>query len=152
MRRLSLGGVPLHPALVHFPIVFWVLAPLFDLGFLLGLGNSYWRLGWWSALAGIVTAMPAIIAGTLDALACRGISAADATLWRHAGLMLSAWSLFAIASVLCSPDNSVQAQFLGVAMHTIGALVLGVGAHAGGRLAHVYHLPGACKEVRAPQV
>ena len=63
MRRLSLGGVPLHPALVHFPVVFWVMAPLLDLGYLLGLGNSYWRLGWWAALTGVIAAFDGVHRG-----------------------------------------------------------------------------------------
>lgn len=31
MGRVTLSGVPVHPALVHFPVVFWKLVPLLDL-------------------------------------------------------------------------------------------------------------------------
>jgi len=39
MRRVTLSGVPVHPALVHFPVAFWILVPLLDLrtGFSAGL-------------------------------------------------------------------------------------------------------------------
>jgi hypothetical protein len=29
---VTLSGVPVHPALVHFPVAFWILVPLLDLG------------------------------------------------------------------------------------------------------------------------
>jgi uncharacterized membrane protein len=144
MRRVTLSGVPVHPALVHFPVVFWILVPLLDLGNGLDREGPYWRLGWFFAFAGVISALPAIVAGALDAWACRNVAAAENTLWRHAGLMLSAWTLFALACLLCSPNDPDQAHFIGGLMHGAGALTLIVGAHAGGRLAHVHHLPGAC--------
>ena len=144
MRRMTLSGVPVHPALVHFPVVFWILVPLLDLGNGLDREGPYWRLGWFFAFAGVISALPAIVAGALDAWACRNVAAAENTLWRHAGLMLSAWTLFALACLLCSPSDPDQAHFIGGLMHGAGALTLIVGAHAGGRLAHVHHLPGAC--------
>ena len=144
MRRMTLSGVPVHPALVHFPVVFWILVPLLDLGNGLDREGPYWRLGWFFAFAGVISALPAIVAGALDAWACRNVAAAENTLWRHAGLMLSAWTLFALACLRCSPSDPDQAHFIGGLMHGAGALTLIVGAHAGGRLAHVHHLPGAC--------
>jgi hypothetical protein len=85
-----------------------------------------------------------LLPAALDAWACRNVAAAENTLWRHAGLMLSAWTLFALACLRCSPSDPDQAHFIGDLMHGAGALTLIVGAHAGGRLAHVHHLPGAC--------
>jgi uncharacterized membrane protein len=107
--------VPLHPALVHFPLRFWVLVPL------------------------------------LDAWACRHVAAAQDTLWRQSGLMLLAWTLSVLACLFCSPDDPHQAQFAGSALHGIGAVVLVIGAHAGGRLAHVYHWPAACDALGIPR-
>jgi hypothetical protein len=63
--------------------------------------------------------------------------------------MLLAWTLFALACLFCSPDDPQQAHFVGVVMHGIGALTLIVGAHAGGQLAHLHHLPGACMDSEA---
>jgi uncharacterized membrane protein len=113
MRRVTLSGVPVHPALVHFPVVFWILVPLLDLGNGLDREGPYWRLGWFFAFAGVISALPAIVAGALNAWACRNVAAAENTLWRHAGLMLSAWTLFALACLLCSPSDPDQAGPLG---------------------------------------
>jgi uncharacterized membrane protein len=141
MRRLTLGGVPLHPALVHFPVTFWVLVPVLDLGYRLDWGAQLWRLGWILALAGVVSALPAVAAGTLDALACRGVDAVQNLVWTHATLMLLSWTLFALASLFCSPGDPNQANVAGSLLHFAGAASLIAGAHMGGRLAHVHHLP-----------
>lgn len=152
MRRLTLGGVPVHPALVHFPVAFWVLVPVLDVGYWLDRAGPYWRLGWYFAFAGVISAVPAMVAGGLDAWACRNMAAAESTLWRHAGLMLVAWSSFALACLFCSPTDPQQAHLVGGVMHGIGALALIVGAHAGGRLAHLHHLPGACDGLEATRL
>jgi len=149
MRRLTLGGVPLHPALVHFPVTFWVLVPLLDLSYRLGWGTQFWRLGWILALAGVVSALPAVVAGTLDALACRSIEAVQNIIWTHATLMMVTWTLFAMASLFCSPDDPEQANLAGYLLHLAGAISLIAGAHAGGRLAHVHHLPDPGAEAQA---
>jgi len=143
MRRLTLGGVPLHPALVHFPVTLWVLAPLLDLSYLLGWGAQFWRLGWILAFAGAVSALPAVAAGALDALACREVETVQALIWTHASLVLSSWTFFALACLFCSPNAPEQARLAGCLLHLAGAVSLVFGAHAGGRLAHVHHLPGA---------
>ena len=77
MRRVTLSGVPVHPALVHFPVVFWILVPLLDLGNGLDREGPYWRLGWFFAFAGVISPLPAIVAGALDAWACRNVAAAE---------------------------------------------------------------------------
>jgi uncharacterized membrane protein len=51
MGRVTLSGVPVHPALVHFPVVFWILGPLLDLGNGLDREGPYRRLGWFFAFA-----------------------------------------------------------------------------------------------------
>jgi uncharacterized membrane protein len=144
MRRLTFGGVPIHPALVHFPVVFWVLAPMLDAGYWLDPSGPYWRLGWFCSFAGVVSALPAVVAGAVDAWSCRHIATAEGTLWRHAGLVLVAWTFFVLACLFCSPDDPHRAHVIGCLMHGVGALTLLVGAHAGGQLAHVHHLPGVC--------
>ena len=141
MRRLTLGGVPLHPGLVHVPITLWLAAPALDAASMLAHEPDYWRLGWWCSVAGLLAAVPAMLAGALDAFASRRFAQAQDTVWRHAGLMSVAWTLFAVASVLAGPLNPPQASMVVVACHVLGALAVVVGAHAGGRLAHVYHLP-----------
>jgi len=74
-RRLALGGMPLHPALVHVPITPWLAA------------------------------LPGMLAGAPDAFASRDLVEAEGTVWRHAGLMAASWRLFAMASLLAAAEN-----------------------------------------------
>ena len=142
MRRLTLGGVPLHPALVHVPVTLWLFVPALDAAYLLARSPDCWRLGWWASVIGALVALPAMLAGALDAVASRGVAEAETTVWRHAGLMSVSWTLFAVASLLSRPDGSWRAPLaLVVALHVLGLLALLVGAHAGGRLAYVHRLP-----------
>lgn len=140
MRRITLGGVPIHPALVHFPLVFWTLVPLTDLADLLSPGGQYQRIGWYCAIGGLATALPAILAGAVDAMAYRHSTAAAGTLWRHAYLMISVWTLFALATLTYVPDIPVKKQTVCVLLHFAASVLLLAGAHAGGRLAHVHRL------------
>jgi uncharacterized membrane protein len=145
MRRLTLGGVPLHPALVHVPVTLWLLVPALDAGYLLTRSPDWWRLGWWASVIGALVALPAMLAGALDAVASRSVAEAEATVWRHAGLMSVSWTLFAVASLLSRPDGSPPRAPLAliVTLHVLGLLALLVGAHAGGRLAYVHRLPAS---------
>jgi uncharacterized membrane protein len=142
MRRLTLGGVPLHPALVHVPITLWLLVPVLDGASLLTQCSECWRLGWWAALVGVIAALPAMLAGALDAAASRAVLEAESTVWRHAGLMSLSWTFFVMASLLSRPDGPPPVPILAVvALHVLGLLALLVGAHAGGQLAYVHRLP-----------
>ncbi len=59
-------GVPLHPLLVHFPIVFWLILPELDLAILF-LGPAPWLLlAIFSAAAGVVIGATAILVGLLE--------------------------------------------------------------------------------------
>ncbi|MDI3259390.1 MAG: hypothetical protein QJR02_06810 [Sinobacteraceae bacterium] len=142
--RLSLGGVPLHPAAVHFPIVFWTLAPAADLAYALGYGARCWHVAWLSAAAGVVSAIPAIALGAADAFSSRALTVAETTLLRHSGLMLLVWTLFGLAVVFAPYQHpTLQQTVLAGMLHGVAWIALLFGAHAGGRLAHVYHLPGS---------
>jgi len=136
MRRITLGGVPIHPALVHFPLVFWALVPITDLADLLDADGQYGRIGWYCAIGGVATAVPAILLGVVDAMAYRHSAVAAATLWRHAYCMVSAWTLFALATVIYEPGM----QIICILIHFAAIVLVLAGAHAGGRLAHVYRL------------
>jgi hypothetical protein len=56
-------------------------------------------------------------------------------------MMLLTWTLYALAVLLSSPGDPTQAFVPVCLMHFAGAGLLVIGAHVGGRLAHVHHLP-----------
>ncbi len=145
--RLHLGEVPLHPALVHFPIAFWTAAPVAEFAGWLGAGEECWRLGRWLALAGLALALPAMAAGLLDAIASRQRRDAEPHVWRHAGLMVFATTCFLLALLFGSGEALTRsAQLAPLSLHVLGVASLLAGAHVGGRLAYGFRLPAAMTE------
>src|SRR5579859_4778285 len=69
MRGLRLGGHPLHPALVHFPVACWTATPVLYAVYLLGRDLAFWRYAWWCNGIGIAMALVAMTAGFMDLMA-----------------------------------------------------------------------------------
>ncbi len=65
-RPRHLFGVPLHPLLVHFPIVFLLILPVLDLAAVFFGPEPWWRLAVYSAAAGVGIGAVAILVGLLD--------------------------------------------------------------------------------------
>ncbi len=137
---------PLHPALVHFPVACWVLAPLAD------FGGLVWRPQWlWPASAGLAGlgcafGLLAAGAGMLELMKLgNDHPASKPALW-HMLLALASWCLFAgslVARVrggaLVPPDALVfaleAAGLVGVLATGWlgGTLVYGYGVGVSGR-------------------
>ncbi|GAC1457684.1 MAG: hypothetical protein PVS2B1_22290 [Candidatus Dormibacteraceae bacterium] len=63
-RRLL--NLPLHPMLVHFPLVFWLSLPVLDLLALWRGPQPWWGMGLVVTAAGVVTGAFALMNGLLD--------------------------------------------------------------------------------------
>lgn len=138
MRGLRLGGHPLHPALVHFPVVGWTLAPVFAGIFAVTRDPAWWQFAWWSMAGGAVLALPAMLAGFMDLVALPAQHPAQPTAQRHMLLMGSAWSLFVMALVLCPlravPEGS--GVWMGLGLPLAGFALVAAGGYAGARLVY----------------
>jgi len=64
--RWRVLGVPVHPLLVHFPIVLWLVLPVLDLAALASGIELWWNLALAVTLAGLVTGALAIATGLLE--------------------------------------------------------------------------------------
>lgn len=95
-RPRHLFGVPLHPLLVHFPIVFWLILPLIDVAILF-LGPVPWLwLAIFSAAAGVGFGAVAILTGLLE-YRDPSLAGIDMRLAAKHGTRTSlAWCVFAI--------------------------------------------------------
>ena len=69
MRGLRLGGHPLHPALVHFPVVCWTVAPVLDLVYLLTQAPVFWQAEYICLAIGVIMGLVAMCAGLMDLVA-----------------------------------------------------------------------------------
>ena len=130
---------PLHPALVHFPVACWVLAPLADFGGLLWRPESLWPASAGLAGMGCAFGLLAAGAGLLELTKLGDEHPAARTAMRHMTLALTTWCLFA---------GSLVARVHGGALVPPGALafvldaaglvgVLATG-RLGGTLVYVY--------------
>lgn len=138
MQGLRLGGHPLHPALVHFPLVCWTAAPLMDLLQWSVGGTLWWRGTYWLIAVGVVMALPAMAAGFMDLISLPREHPAQITGQRHMMLMGSAWSVFMIDLLLRSPAAAPQgvAAALGLGLSLLGFVILLAGAYAGAQLVY----------------
>jgi uncharacterized membrane protein len=138
MKGLRLGGHPLHPALVHFPIVCWTAAPVLDGLYLLKHDPSYWHAASLSIGIGVVTGLAAMGAGFLDLLSLSAEDPAQATASRHMLLVCSAWCVFSIG-LLFRPLRGVPTlgeSWLGLGLSFAGLALLLAGAYAGAQLVY----------------
>lgn len=138
MAGLKLGGHPLHPALVHFPVAGWTAAPALDALYLMGHNPVCWQASFWCIAMGVGMGLLAMAAGFMDLLALPAGHPAQATAQRHLLLVGSAWSVFAV-DLLVRPLGAVPAEtqaWLGLGLSLGGFLLLGLGAYAGARLVY----------------
>ncbi|MGH8401718.1 MAG: DUF2231 domain-containing protein, partial [Gammaproteobacteria bacterium] len=139
MRGLRIGGHPLHPALVHFPVACWTAAPLTDVLYIVLRNPAWWQVSWWLLTIGCLIALAALTAGAIDLFAIPAQHPAQSVAQRHMLLMGSAWCLFLFDLLLrrlpnATPSNPVI--WLGLTLSIAGWIVLVIGAFAGARLVY----------------
>lgn len=138
MAGLRLGGYPLHPLLVHFPIALWASASLWDLLALWQEQPFWWAMAFWSLVAGLVMAVPAALAGLSDFIALGPSHPADRTANLHLATNLSAAGLYGL-SVLARDDSGVPEgldRTLALVTAFAGLALVAFGAWLGGRLVY----------------
>lgn len=152
MKPFRPGGVPLHPALVHFPIAAWTLALVADAVWLAGGPTGFWSVGWYSLAAGAATGLLAMLAGFLDYLALDAASEAAEAAQRHMRLMGTAWTLFTLDWLLREPEMPVYGLAgIGLGLLTLCAFaLLVIGGHQGARLVYHFGLRHASDTERKP--
>jgi uncharacterized membrane protein len=140
---MRLLGHPIHPMLVHFPIVFWTVAAASYVVDAAGMGGEgAAAVAMYSNAAGSITAMLAMIAGLLELRSVEGRSRTMQVAVWHMMLMATAWLCFVLALVLpisSGPrvDHST-ASLAGVASAVIGLVLMGAGGWLGGRLVYEF--------------
>jgi uncharacterized membrane protein len=136
MQGLRIGGHPLHPALVHFPVACWTAAPALDLGYLLTRNPAWWHAGFWCVGLGLAMGLLAMCAGLMDLMALPKDHPAEAVGQRHMLLMGCAWCVFVADLMLRHPAPSDAAAWTVFGLSAAGFLLLVAGAYAGARLVY----------------
>ena len=120
----SIGGHPVHPMIIPFPIALWVFSLVADVIFL-WRGNSVWRdyIAFYTLLGGILGAAAAAVPGLIDWLSLKDREVVKIANW-HARLNVIALLIFAASFYLRTTGGSELVS----GSHTIpfGLSVLGV--------------------------
>jgi uncharacterized membrane protein len=120
----SIGGHPIHPMIIPFPIALWVFSLVADVIFL-WRGNPVWRdyIAFYALLGGIIGAAAAAVPGLIDWLSLTDKAVVKIANW-HARLNVIALLVFAGSFYLRTSGGSELVS----GSHTIpfGLSVLGV--------------------------
>jgi len=135
----AIGGHPLHPMVVPFPIAFLVGALVTDIVFM-RVGDPFWaRASQWLIGAGLVMGAVAAVLGLVDFLTIRRVRSLVAG-WVHflgnaTALLLSLWNLLQRTS---APDMTVTQT--GLILSAIVVAILLVTGWLGGEMSYRHRI------------
>ena len=98
--KARIAGHPIHPMIVSFPIAFYTATVAMLLAYIGTLEAFWYRVAMVANIAGIVTAIVAVVPGAIDLYSLPRGSRARAVGMRHAGFNLLATGLFAVTALL----------------------------------------------------
>jgi nitrite reductase/ring-hydroxylating ferredoxin subunit/uncharacterized membrane protein len=127
---------PIHPILIAFPIAFMTGAPLADAAGLLGDISSAWTAGAYMSVAAVVSGLVAGVPGFIDYLyVVPPNSSGKKRATQHMIVNLVALTLVA-ASWAFRDWESLQPQWIAVALEAAGLATVSVGGWLGGTLVY----------------
>jgi uncharacterized membrane protein len=133
----SIGGHPVHPMLIPFPIALWVFSLIADVIYL-WRGNPLWRdwIAFYSLLAGIIGAAAAAVPGLIDWLSLKDREVVKIANW-HARLNVIALLIFAASFYLRTSSGSglVDGSYtIPLGLSVLGVILIGISGWLGGEL------------------
>ena len=142
--RAKIKGHPIHPALVAFPIAFYVATLAALIVFDANSDPFWYHLGAWTSLAAVVMGAVAALPGVVDLFSIPRSTRARMVALAHGGLNVVTLVLFVIATVIMWRDWSAPTGLLDgrgpLVLAAIGtASLLGAGA-LGWTLVQTYHV------------
>ncbi len=133
--RAAIGGHPLHPMLIPFPIAFLVTALLTDVVFW-RTGNAFWaQASFWLVAAGVVTGLVAAVPGLIDFLGIGRVRELGMA-WVHASGNVAAVGLSLVSMLIRWNDPAAGVLPWGLLLSLIVAAVLGVTGWIGGEMSY----------------
>lgn len=133
----SIGGHPIHPMIIPFPIALWVFSLVAD-AIYLWRGNPVWRdwIAFYTLLGGILGAVLAAVFGLIDWLALKDPKVVKIANW-HARLNVIALLIFAASFYLRTTSGAglVGGSFtIPVALSVLGVILISISGYLGGEL------------------
>jgi uncharacterized membrane protein len=137
---MRIFGHPVHPMLVHFPIVFWTVAVVAYVASAAGVTEPVDDIAKFANGAGLIMAMLAMLVGLIEIRTIDNRSEAMRVATWHMMVMATVWVCFLLASLLSisgGADGS-PARLAVVACAVAGFLLMGIGGWLGGRLVYEF--------------
>jgi uncharacterized membrane protein len=136
LSHAAIGGHPLHPMMIHFPVAALIALVGADAAYLHG-GDPFWaRAGVWLSGVGAIGGWGASMAGLVDLLTVAGVRRLVSA-WAHALIAVMMLSLATFNWLLRlgeDPGALVAPWGFGISLLTAG--FIGLAAYLGGRLVY----------------
>lgn len=147
--KARISGRPVHPMIVVFPIAFFTATVAALLAYVGTDDAFYYRAAMVVNIAGVATALVAMIPGVIDLLAVPRQARARARGLKHAGCALLMTGVFAVSAVLLIRGWATRVMVEGrwelgvtlpLAVGVIGLVLMASTAMAGWALVQTHHL------------
>ncbi|HET7114015.1 MAG TPA: DUF2231 domain-containing protein [Pyrinomonadaceae bacterium] len=138
--KASIGGHPIHPMLIPFPLALWATSFVVDILFYFLRHPTLLVIAKFMLAAGCISAIAAAIPGIIDGLAIKNGDAKRAANW-HARLNIAALVIFAISLFLRLGSYSgmvgrrLTIPFL---LSLVGVILISISGWLGGELVFRY--------------
>ena len=135
----SLGGHPVHPMLIPFPIALWVFSLVADVIYL-WRGNLVWRdwIAFYTLLGGIIGAAAAAVPGIVDWLSITDGEVKKLADW-HARLNVIALLVFAASFYLRTTGGAALVSgsyIIPVLLSVLGIILITISGWLGGEMVY----------------
>jgi uncharacterized membrane protein len=133
------GGHPIHPMLMPFPIAFLAGALFTDIAFVITANGVWAQASLWLLVAGLVTGLIAAVPGLVD-FATIERARAHAAGWIHLGLNVAVLALALVNALIRLDDPAGIIVPSGLILTVVMAGMLGVSGWFGGELAYRFKI------------
>lgn len=135
----SIGGHPIHPMLIPFPLAFFIATFVCDLIYAQTSNMDWVTASEWLLAAGLVMAALAAVAGLIDVLGDQRIRALNDA-WLHAGANVLAVLIELYNFYSRYTAGAAAVLPVGLVLSLVVVLLLVFSGWKGGRLVFVHHV------------
>ncbi len=141
--RVAVSGHPIHPMLVTLPIGLLTGSVVADLGYIITGRDEMWsNIAFWTLIGGLVSAIPAALAGLGEyRMVARYTDAREMARW-HMGINLAVVALFFVSLVLRLDEVTLSGGRFGAAfaLSVVAVIGLAISGWLGGEMSYRKHL------------